>query len=140
MLTGVAALVTAAGAGAFTAAHVKGGVGDRDEHPVYVGELKNEYRLGIGHLQLDLRDLEVPRGETRVEAHVGFGELDVVLPPRDVAVSVTGEVRWGEANVLGIREEGRGADASFVDTRFRDAPRRLVVEASVRGGELNVSR
>ena len=136
---GVLGLLAAAAGGALTAAHAKGGIGERHERPVSASELKDEYRIGMGELELDLRDLRLPRGETRVEARVGFGELDIVLPA-DIPVAVTGKVHWGETDILGNREDGRGADARFVSAGFDDAPRRLVVDARVRGGELNVRR
>ena len=138
-LVAVAALLAAAIGGAFTVAHAKGGIGQRHERPVSASELKDEYRLGMGQLELDLRDLELPRGETRVEAEVGFGELDIYLPA-DVPVAVIGEVGGGEADILGRRTDGRDANERFVDAQFDNAPTRLVVDASVGAGELDVRR
>ena len=138
-LVGVLAIVVGTGAGALAAANAKGGIGERHEQPVSVSELKDEYKIGLGQLELDLSDTVLPRGETRVVARVGFGELDIVLPP-DVPVSVTGKVHWGEADELGNRQDGRDTDVRFVTTGFEDAPKRLVIDASVRGGELDVRR
>ncbi len=132
-------LVAGLAGGAVAAVHGKGGIGDRLERPRTAADLKDEYRLGAGHLELDLSDLELPAGETRVEADLGFGELEIVLPP-GVAVDVTSEVKWGEARVLGREEEGRANRARVVDPGFHEAERRLVVEARVRGGELSVRR
>jgi predicted membrane protein len=126
--------------GAIAAAGVKGGIGDRVERPASVSELKPEYRLGFGELELDLRRLEVPLGETRVEASIGVGELDVILPS-DVAVAVTAEARWGDVDVLGRETDGRHARTGYVDPGFESASRRLVVEAEARGpGEVSVRR
>ena len=36
---------------------LRGGIGSRHYHPLTLSELQSEYRLGIGELQLDLRDL-----------------------------------------------------------------------------------
>jgi hypothetical protein len=131
------AVVLAGLAGAAVAAvDAKGGVGERVERPHTGADLEDEYRLGAGQLELDLSGLELPPGETRVKARVGFGELDVVLPA-GVAVDVTSEVEWGHADVLGRQEDGRDR---FVDPGFEDADRRLVVDAHVRGGELSVRR
>jgi phage shock protein PspC (stress-responsive transcriptional regulator) len=135
-----AVLVTGVAGGAIAAASVKGGIGDRVERPVSLSELEREYRLGFGQLELDLRGLELPRGETRVEASVGFGELHVTVPS-DVAVAVTADARWGEVDVLGRETDGRHARDRYVDPGFDDASRRLVVEAEVRGpGEISVRR
>jgi phage shock protein PspC (stress-responsive transcriptional regulator) len=134
----VTAIAVLAG-GAIAAVEAKGGIGDRVERPRTAADLDDEYRVGAGQLELDLSQLELPDGETRVEASVGFGELDVVLPP-GVAVDVTGEVQWGETDVLGRAEDGRHSRERFVDPGFGDADRRLVVDAHVRGGELTVRR
>ena len=135
----VVVLVAGLAGGAAAAVGAKGGLGERVEHPRTAADLKDEYRLGAGHLELDLSDLELPEGETRVEADLGFGELEIVLPP-GVAVDVTSEVEWGDADVLGREEDGRDSHARVVDPGFDDAERRLVVDARVRGGELSVRR
>ena len=117
-----------------------GGIGERVERPVSVSELEREYRLGFGKLELDLRALELPRGETRVEASVGLGELDISIPS-DVAVAVTTDAHWGEVDLLGRQTDGRHARDRYVDPGFSSASRRLVVEAEVRGpGEISVRR
>src|SRR5215211_6017964 len=51
------------------------GVGDRVYHVASADQLAGRYELGVGELELDLRDLRLPEGETRVDAHVGVGEL-----------------------------------------------------------------
>jgi phage shock protein PspC (stress-responsive transcriptional regulator) len=135
----VVALIAGLAGGAVAAVDAKGGIGERVEHPRTAVDLKDGYRLGAGHLELDLSDLELPVGETRVEADLGFGELDIILPP-GVAVDVTSEVAWGDADVLGREEDGRDSHARVVDPGFDDAERRLVVDARVRGGELSVRR
>ena len=133
-------LLAGAVGGAIAAAGAKGGIGERVERPVSQSELEREYRLGFGHLELDLRELELPRGETRVEASVGLGELDIELPS-DVAVAVTADARWGEIDLLGRETNGRDSRDRYVDPGFDTASRRLVVEAEMRGpGEISVRR
>ena len=133
------AVVVAGAGGAIAAVEAKGGMGERVERPRTLVDLDDEYRLGAGQLELDLSGLELPEGETRVAARVGFGELDIVLPP-GVPVDVTSEVEWGDVDVLGRGEEGRDAYERIVDPGFEEAERRLVVDAHVRGGELSVRR
>jgi phage shock protein PspC (stress-responsive transcriptional regulator) len=135
----VLALIAALAGGAVAAVDAKGGIGEHVERPRTAADLKDEYRLGAGHLELDLSDLELPAGETRVEADLGFGELDIVLPA-GVAVDLTSEVEWGDARVLGRDEDGRDMRARVVDPAFDDADRRLVIDARVHGGELSVRR
>ena len=134
-VTVLAALV----GGAFAAAHATGGAGERYERPILASELDDEYELAFGRLELDLRDVQLPLGETRVDARVTFGELDIILP-EGVPVAVTGDVRWGEADVLGRTDDGRDTYERVVDDGFADAPRRLLVDADVRGGELSIRR
>ena len=135
----VAAVVAAVAGGAIAAVAAKGGMGERVERPRTAADLEDEYRLGAGQLKLDLSKLEVPAGETRVRASVGFGELEMILPA-GVPVDITGEVEWGDADVLGREEDGRDSRERIVDPGFAEADRRLVVDANVRGGELSVRR
>jgi predicted membrane protein len=135
----VAAIIAVVAGGAIAAVDAKGGVDDRMERPRTAADLEDEYHLGAGELELDLSELELPAGETRVEASVGFGELDIILPT-GAPVDVTGEVRWGDAEVLGREEHGRNSRERIVDPGFEQADRRLVVDARVGGGELRVRR
>ena len=139
VVAAAAVIMAALAGGAIAAVGAKGGLGDRVERPRTAADLEDEYRLGAGELELDLSQLELPAGETRVEASVGFGELDIVLPP-GVPADVTSEVKWGDAEVFGRGEDGRDARQRVVDPGFEQAERRLVVEAHVRGGELSVRR
>jgi len=134
-----AAVVVLAAAIAHEAAHRAGGFGDKVERPVSASELESQYRLGVGELQVALRDLELPAGETRIEARLGFGELHVRVPA-DVPVSATGKASWGEVSVLGLDGDGRDISQAVVDPGFADAEKRLVIDARVRGGELTIER
>ena len=134
----VVLLAALAGAGV-TAAHVEGGVGERAERPIHVGDLEDEYRLGVGDFELDLRELELPSGETHVRTSVEFGELNVIVP-EDVAVRVKADIGWGEASILGHETDGRDIRVDIEDPAFDGAETRLVVEADLRAGELRVGR
>jgi phage shock protein PspC (stress-responsive transcriptional regulator) len=139
VVTVVAALLATAVGGAIMAVHAKGGIGDRVERPRTAADLEDEYRLGAGQLRVDLSELELGPGETRVEARVGFGDLQLTLPA-GVPVDVTGAVEWGDVDVLGRQEDGRDMHERVVDPGFQEADSRLVVEAHVRGGEFSVRR
>ena len=43
---------------------------------------RSDYHLGIGTLDLDLRELKLPLGETHVEANVDVGDLHVIVAGR----------------------------------------------------------
>jgi phage shock protein PspC (stress-responsive transcriptional regulator) len=134
-----AAVVAAVAGGAIAAVGAKGGMGERVERPRTAADLGDEYRLGAGQLEVDLSQLELPPGETRLEARVGFGELAIILPA-GVPVDVTSEVEWGDLKTLGREEDGRELHERVIDPNFEEADRRLVVDAHVRGGELSVRR
>lgn len=130
----------AAGVGATAAAtdvELRGGIGDRTERPAVVADVPDTYRLAIGALTVDLRELRLPQGTTTVRARAGVGEV-VVQVPRDVTVVARGRAGAGVAEVLGEEEDGGGADV----TRERPAAgaRRLVVDARVGMGSVVVEQ
>jgi hypothetical protein len=66
--------------GGATAAGVSlnGGIGERDYRVADGDLLPARYELGIGHLQLDLRGIELARGVTHVDADLDIGLLEVI--------------------------------------------------------------
>ena len=126
----IAAFVTLAA----TYMHLGDGIGSRTYAPTNVAALQRDYRLGTGHLTLDLSGLDVARGTTTVAAHVGIGQLEVTVP-RDAKVRVLGHVSWGDAKILGNDENGHD-----VDTVLGSAAPQLVVDAHVGAGEIEVRR
>jgi phage shock protein PspC (stress-responsive transcriptional regulator) len=116
-----------------------GPVGDRTFRPLAVTELEDEYNVRIGSLELDLRDLELPPGETRVEANVGIGELHVLVPD-DVAVDATGDARAGEVTVLGRDDDGWHVRERVVEQGPAGSEPRLVVDAEIGFGDIEIRR
>jgi len=112
-----------------------GGVGERSEQPTTPADL-DQYRLGIGNLRLDLRQLQVPAGTTRVEARVGIGELSVELP-EGVAVAVDARSGLGNVRALDREEGGLG---SRVQVEDGGGGRRLVLDLRVGLGQVQVDR
>jgi phage shock protein PspC (stress-responsive transcriptional regulator) len=115
--------------------HLGRGVGDRTYAPTGVVDLKRSYRLGIGEMTIDLRNVRLPVGETRVNARVDVGDL-VVVVPGDAAVRAYGQARLGHVNVLGDQDGGRNADERIA----APGPRVLVVDARVQVGSVRISR
>jgi phage shock protein PspC (stress-responsive transcriptional regulator) len=113
-----------------------GPIGDRTYHPVTAAELEPEYEVAIGTLRLDLRDLVLPAGATRVETTVGIGEL-TVLVPAGARVEVNSKVKAGEGNVLDDREEGWDV-RQHVTIGDATATQTLVLDAEVGFGSLEV--
>jgi phage shock protein PspC (stress-responsive transcriptional regulator) len=73
-------LVAAAVFAAVFDVHVGRGIGDRTVAVTSTENLHSDYRLGIGSLELDLGALQLPVGETHVDASVDVGELRVIVP------------------------------------------------------------
>ncbi len=115
--------------------HLSHGVGDRTFRPAGITDLERTYRLGVGDLRLDLRNIRLPVGKTRVNARVDIGDL-VVVVPADADVHAYGKARLGYVNVLGEEDDGRNVDESIA------APgnRVLVVDARVQVGSVRVTR
>jgi predicted membrane protein len=87
---------------------ITGGVGEREERPTTLSQLRDEYRLGIGQLTLDLTGLHAVTGEERhVRARVGIGQLTVVVP-EDTPVRVEARSGLGQVQVFDV--EGSGFD------------------------------
>lgn len=113
-----------------------GGVGERDYRPGSAAQLRDRYELGIGELVVDLRDANLPRGDTPLELDLGMGEANVIVPG-DVCVATTAEIGMGEVDVFDRHNEG-------VDLDWEDQPgaeggaRRLVVDAQIGMGAFYV--
>ena len=113
-----------------------GGIGDRTERPSTPADL-TEYELGVGNLQVDLRQLQVPAGTTEVEARVGIGELGVAVPD-GVSVEVVARSGLGEVQVLGEQEGGFATRVAT--TAEAGGDRRLRLDLRVGLGQVRVER
>ena len=60
--------------------HLRRGIGERDYIVTSMQELRDDYRLGIGSLELDLSRVQLPAGETHLETSVDVGDLEVIVP------------------------------------------------------------
>ena len=89
---------------------IDGGAGERRYRPVDVSELRPDYRLGMGELVVDMRDVQLPQGTTEMHVEVGLGHA-VVRVPEDACVTSDVEIGVGQANVL---DRGSGGfDVAF---------------------------
>jgi phage shock protein PspC (stress-responsive transcriptional regulator)/predicted membrane protein len=131
-------LVATALAFAYLDVHVTQGIGDRHYEPTTAGELQRDYTLGIGSLKLDLTDLRLPPGQTRLKARVGLGELKVTVP-RDVQLKINGVTRYGDVDILGRHVDGRDARITIDQTRG-EPTRTLALDLHVSAGDLRVER
>jgi hypothetical protein len=79
---------------------LRGGIGNRHYRPVSVSDLRSHYELGIGELQLDLRDVPLAAGTTVVDAQTGIGALEVFVPS-SVRVEVHAHAGAGSLRLFG---------------------------------------
>lgn len=112
------------------------GVGERSYVVTNVEQLRDDYELGIGSLDLDLTPLELPPGETRVDVRVDVGDLDVLVPA-DVALRIDATAEAGEIDLPnGIGGDGRNVESALIET----GERVLVLAAHVGAGHVRVER
>ena len=91
----------------FTSKRLNDVVGNHTYVPTSGSSLGHGYEVGIGKLNVDLTQL--PSGTpARVEAHVGIGDLRIVVP-HDTPVTVSAHVKAGSIDALGRHEDGTGA-------------------------------
>jgi hypothetical protein len=116
-----------------------GGVGDRDYRPATVAQVRDHYDLGIGSLVVDLRDVDLPKGETtNLAVDVGLGEA-VLYVPSDTCVSSDVQVGVGGSDVLD--RDNDGVDVTYVDDAPAPAGRpKLHIDADIGMGVVEVVR
>jgi phage shock protein PspC (stress-responsive transcriptional regulator) len=116
--------------------NLHGGIGDRNERPATLTEIKDSYRLGAGELVIDLRDVKLPAGDRRLKVGMGTGHA-LVLVPDDVCVATTAKVGMGGVAVF--NHDGGGVDFHWTDARRAPAGTpRLVIDGDVGLGLLEV--
>ena len=132
------AIVLAVSAGAVAAADIDldGGVGDETYRPATAAALDDRYELGIGKLEVDLRNTDLPAGDRPLVLDVGVGEARLIVP-EDVCVATDADVGVGAVQIFD--HDTGGVDVDVVD-RLDAATdtTRLIVDADVGVGALNV--
>jgi phage shock protein PspC (stress-responsive transcriptional regulator)/predicted membrane protein len=137
-ITTVLALVATAVVAAIVAAFawfnvsLGDGVGDRTYTPSSLTEVQPAYKLGVGHLVLDLSGVTFTTAKT-VDVRVGVGRVDVTVP-RDVKVLVDAHAKAGSVNVFGQTDDGRNASVRTGDGRV------LRLDVRMGAGDINVDR
>lgn len=133
------ALAVALPAGVVAAADVDlhGGVGERSYRPQSIAEVQDSYRVGVGHLEVDLRDVPFDAGDHEIKVRVGIGAVDLIVPE---GVCVATKARIGAGYVGALDRESEGIDLDWTNEPAA-APRvpRLVVDGDVGLGALFVS-
>jgi phage shock protein PspC (stress-responsive transcriptional regulator) len=115
-----------------------GTVGERVVQANSVTDLRRNYDVAVGELRLDLRDVELPAGETRIDADVGIGELTISVPD-DVNVVVDASTGAGHIEVLGRVNDGWD-EQLHVSEQSAGSTSTLFLDAHVGVGDLDVRR
>jgi phage shock protein PspC (stress-responsive transcriptional regulator) len=115
-----------------------GGVGDRDYRPATMSALRNDYNIGIGSMRVDLRDLDLPAGETDLRLKVGIGEA-VLYVPSDACVASDVQVGVGASDVLDRDNDGVDVDYTE-DAPAPEGKPKLHISADVGIGVIEVVR
>jgi phage shock protein PspC (stress-responsive transcriptional regulator) len=128
-------LVAAAIFAAVFHVHVGNGIGDRTYDVTALSDLRSEYKLGIGDLRVDMRDVQLPVGVTPLRMRVDVGRL-VLVVPHNAALRVHSEADVGSVNLLGRSVDGREIDRGVDES----GKRVLELDAHVGAGSLHVER
>jgi predicted membrane protein len=128
-------LIAAAVFAAVVHVHLGRGVGDRT-YFVSTQDLRDDYRLGVGDLRVDLSDVQLPSGTTELKTSVDVGRLTVVVPP-NVALRVKGDANYGKVTLLGDSSDGHNVNKTIDGGK---AARVLALNAHVGAGSLYVER
>jgi phage shock protein PspC (stress-responsive transcriptional regulator) len=138
VLLALGTVLAAAAAGVGLASdELDDGIGFRTERPASAADIPDTYRLGVGQLDIDLRETSLPAGVTDVRASVRVGELTVIVP-RGVRVQSIGPTFVGGVALVnsalpepaGKRKKARRRAAAAVPT--------IRIDADVREGEADV--
>jgi phage shock protein PspC (stress-responsive transcriptional regulator) len=133
----VPALAIATGVGVVAAADVdlNGGYGDRVYVPRTAAEVRPAYELGVGHLEVDLRGVDFPSGERRLELDLGVGEAVLVVPPD---LCVVGDVEVGAGYLRMLQWDTGGVNVGWDFSGGPGDRAVLLVDAHVGMGALQV--
>ncbi len=107
------------------------GVGDRVYRPAGVAAVERSYQLGIGELEVDLSSLPAD-SDAHVAAHVGIGELRVIVP-REALVVVSAHAKVGDLYVFDRHDDGRNA-------RVVTGSGAMTLDVTVGAGRIDVVR
>lgn len=130
------ALALAAGAAAAGNIDTRGGTGERIYRPATADSLRNNYRLGVGHLLLDLRNTKFGPGNHTVHLKLGLGQAEVLVPP-NVCVSSTAHISGGATQVF--EHDSGGTYHDWQETRQpKPGAAQLTVNADIGFGQLRI--
>jgi phage shock protein PspC (stress-responsive transcriptional regulator) len=115
-----------------------GGIGDREYRPAALSEMRDRYDIGMGSIDVDLTDVDLPAGRTDLGIDVGLGEA-VVYVPRGACVTSDVNIAAGTADILDRDHDG--IDVTFAEGATPPAGRpELHIDADIGLGAIEVVR
>lgn len=93
----------------------------------------------FGDVEADLSAATFAAGEQGLKLDTVFGRTRVLLP-HDIAYSVTGDAVMGKVSVAGVNKGGFFPALDFATAGYREAPRRIRIDASTVFGEVVVTQ
>jgi predicted membrane protein len=119
-----------------------GAFGEQTESPQNIDELEDGYSHVFGSLLLDLRDLELPEGDTDIETSVVFGSVELRLPEsEDIGVRIQASTVFGSTQFPDRTESsGIAADRTYTSPNYGEASRRIDIEVSSVFGSSEILR
>jgi phage shock protein PspC (stress-responsive transcriptional regulator) len=111
-----------------------GGVGQHRYGPKTAADLQSKYRVGIGQVDLDLRGVTLPAGQTEVHLSVGMGEARVRMPAGACAATAA-KIGVGAADIPKRADEGADITINHPNQRAQ-----LVVRADIGVGHLQIDQ
>lgn len=130
----------ALGVSSVTESWARDGVGERTARPT-LAEFGSVHRHGIGHLVVDVRDVDLVEGTRTLTVRLGMGEAEVFVPA-DVDVELRGHVGVGAIAGPGDVAEG-GFDTDAIrryPAAAGSSPATIVVDVEVGIGAAVVRR
>jgi RND superfamily putative drug exporter len=132
-------LVAVFAAAAVSPVSLSAGIGERDERPLKADQLERSYKHGIGDLTVDLRNVPLQQGTTKVDVELGIGNL-LVRVPETAALEIDAHAAGGQVTVLEETDDGSDArERAVVPGSTPDAPA-LELTADIGFGHLAVRR
>lgn len=116
----------------------QGGIGDRRVEVDRASDMASSYEVAMGTLTIDLSDLEDPGNIGVLTARVGMGEM-VIRVPKGMGVEVRANVAAGEIDLFGEKTGGIGIEDTQRSPGFDEADQRLVIDAEVFMGRVEVT-
>jgi phage shock protein PspC (stress-responsive transcriptional regulator) len=146
-LLSLVAIATVAAATVFSIEAISGvplhgGIGEAQWRPTAAAQVPANYRLAIGNMTVDLREVTFRPGTTHLTATVGIGHL-VVEVPTGTAVSVSAHSGLGDVQVFGVNTGGYSTHQSAQLSGTRSDPAmaaHLVLDAETGVGQVQVLR